>query len=674
MKKLFYYSVMAVRDTFRLPGALMATTMIVLGISVPLVLMSGVTNGLVRQQEEAMLSSPTSTLTNLWVTSGQAPPLNREVEDRLASHPEILMVIPSIRKLIDVESQSNGKALKSVTLLSTKRGDPLLAFHRADVHEGGGREIVLSRSVADRLDVRYRSRSDRGFEVQAGQILSITVTRDEADGKKGTAQAWLEVKGVVDLGDGNVAYADRQVLDRIEDYQQGDAVVEWDWPAFPKNVAVSYDGYVCFSKAPMSLVDVAKIAGRGLTVAALDANNPHHAKRCSLGGLLQAHQLSVYYISAGSSLTTDTPRAFLSLTPQEVEEITDADDVVVPWSAPIASIINGKSFELVGVSLRRRWLRSFFVHEDSGFALGGPDLQVQFPVRNDGASGAAAWSDTIRLQLTGGLTIGLRMHRPAEAKVGVTPVAATLLGNLPAAALEVSQFGQALAGASGTGFVPKTLKLTGDYTSAIVPGDLLARLHAFERHEVTFDAALGMFIPIVHENCYYQARVYARTLNDVPGVDALLRKEGYTVQSERTRVEEIQGYARTLNLLVWVVGGTVSLFGIWTLMAVLSDNTSRKRGSLGILLGLGMSRMAILYFVLARALLIGVVAGVLTLPLGSLLARGVSTYVAPCELRMDELTSIVGVAIACCLLGGIIPAIRASRLDPVVAINDGNMR
>ena len=60
MHTLLYYSTLAARDTLRPRAALAATAMIVLGVCLPLVLLLGLANGLVRQHEETMLRSPTA--------------------------------------------------------------------------------------------------------------------------------------------------------------------------------------------------------------------------------------------------------------------------------------------------------------------------------------------------------------------------------------------------------------------------------------------------------------------------------------------------------------------------------------------------------------------------------------------------------------------------------------
>src|SRR5437868_13819176 len=95
MRNLLFYTLLAVRDTLRLRVSLLATLMTVMGICLPLMLLLGLTAGLVKRQEAAMQRSPTACQLSLWVTSGQAAPLSRSVEAQLErAHPGIDLVIP----------------------------------------------------------------------------------------------------------------------------------------------------------------------------------------------------------------------------------------------------------------------------------------------------------------------------------------------------------------------------------------------------------------------------------------------------------------------------------------------------------------------------------------------------------------------------------------------------
>jgi ABC-type lipoprotein release transport system permease subunit len=681
MHTLLYYSTLAARDTLRPRAALAATAMIVLGVCLPLVLLLGLANGLVRQHEETMLRSPTACQLQLWVTGGSAAPLTRAAEDRLCqAHAGVALVIPGVKKVVDAQAVRQGTALPGLTLLPTTPGDPLLAFHHADVLAAGETGLVLSRTATDRLGVRYEPRPDRGYRPDPGQFLTVTVARGEGGDRQGRAQTRLEVKGVADVGEALLAYADRQFLDRVESYQQGQAVAELGWPACAVNTPAAYDGYLCFAKAPLGAADRAKLAARGLTASPLNPADPDPARRHSLGGLLKPHQLSVYYLGAGGG---GAPA--LTLSPAEVEDVTEADDVVVPWSWPRPARIDDRPYLLVGVSVQKRWLRGLFRDPDAAFDPGRAESAVQF-VAGHGPDPHRP-GDKLSLSLPGGPDIPLTLSRPAAPpKPDLPPGIAAVLRAVPAALDDVRQWVRPgrrsptppavrddTALAPGSPASPDAARPEPPPV-AVVPADFLARLYALDRGETRYDEDLGLFLPAPRETPYYQARVYARSLSDVPAVDAFLRAEGYSVQSERTRVEEIQGYARTLGLLVGVVGGLVYLAGVWNLIAVLSDNTARKRGPIGLLRAIGVGRWGVLYFVLARAVLIGLLAGALAVPVSLLLARLLTASAATCELTAAHLAGVVGVAVTCCLIGGLIPAVRASRLDPVDAITEGSLR
>lgn len=152
--------------------------------------------------------------------------------------------------------------------------------------------------------------------------------------------------------------------------------------------------------------------------------------------------------------------------------------------------------------------------------------------------------------------------------------------------------------------------------SVLIPASLLAHLHAVQRGDAKFDKTVGLFVDVPSGPIYYQARVIASDIHSVPVVDDALRERGYAVQSQRTRVEEIRNYAATLKLMVYLVGGTVFVFGLFTLCVAMTDNTLRKRRSIGILRAMGSGRLGVAYVVCLRGLLIGLVAGINAFSIG----------------------------------------------------------
>jgi ABC-type antimicrobial peptide transport system permease subunit len=313
--------------------------------------------------------------------------------------------------------------------------------------------------------------------------------------------------------------------------------------------------------------------------------------------------------------------------------------------------VNGRTARLLGTSLRKRWLQQFFVHPEAGFIASEDALIAQS--RDDAFC---------------------QLHRPTMITIGdksfdvpITPVPSD---DVP---LCVIPLFHPLATTIILPGIVVSRPLPAKTPTVFVPSEFLAQLHALNRNEVAYDPALRLFVPLTQENLYYKGRFYARSLDDVPKIDALLHQAGFTTQSERTRIEEIQGYARVLRLLVHFVGSIVVLCGIVTLGVVLSDNTARKRGALGVLRLMGFGRGDLLVFVVARALLLGVIGGLVLIPLSYIFAELLTRLGALCELHLHHLVIVFALAIGSSLIGICYPALQTSRQDPMSDIGGSNL-
>jgi putative ABC transport system permease protein len=219
----------------------------------------------------------------------------------------------------------------------------------------------------------------------------------------------------------------------------------------------------------------------------------------------------------------------------------------------------------------------------------------------------------------------------------------------------------------------------------VVPANLLAWIDAYGAGTVEYDQAIQLFVAKAESPVYDRARLYARTIDEVPSVVAELAKKNFAVMSENGRISEIQRQDQSLQLLVWIVGLGVFLFGVLTVFSVLMDSTDRKRGTIGVLRVMGMSRFGIFVSVLLRATAIGAGATVLSLIFGI----GLSAFLGWSPEKIDwlhwkpivsvsmSLVDLLLVAVGamfCCGLGALLPAWRASQLDPFDALVEGRFR
>src|SRR5437773_1647608 len=124
-----FYTKLGILETLRIPGHLLTTLAILLGITIPLAVTQGLSKGLIQQQERDFLKSPSAIeiMASATATSGVLTK-DRELE-LTAQHPEITSMIPDITKIADLRCQATGKELRSVTFRCTQEGDPLLGFY-----------------------------------------------------------------------------------------------------------------------------------------------------------------------------------------------------------------------------------------------------------------------------------------------------------------------------------------------------------------------------------------------------------------------------------------------------------------------------------------------------------------------------------------------------------------
>ncbi|MCA9073698.1 MAG: ABC transporter permease [Planctomycetaceae bacterium] len=662
---LYVYTQHAWRETFRTLRTLITIVMIVCGITVPLVVLQGITDGLIRQQEQDFLKSPSAIQIDLAAT-GTSGPITAAVELELCRHPSIAAVIPDTTKVVDLRSEVADTDVPGVTLRATQLGDPLLEFYGADVLHANAPGIVISQYLADRLQLDLE-----GSSLVPPQV-TLTVTRQEGHGTT-DAELILPVRAVADLGSAApIAYVHRHVLDRIEDFQQGRSVEDYGWTGFAHAAPVTYESYLAFSKQPLAAIDELKLRAHGLTATLLKPSEPDQEQDRTLWGLLRSHELSVYRLSAeGADPQADAP-PLLNLDSAEIEHITDVDDIIIPWSAPQLVLINSDRIQAVGLTVRRRWLKAFFHDAHMSFSASDGEFSLRWPDRHTDAT-------SVDLQLASGTTVSLQVDDSLVA--AIPPVAANPVSPLSAQFKHavVSQLGRFFPSLVATDPVtvitnkPSSSHPATDVRLAVIPSALLAHLKAAERNDVTFDEQVGHFVSLRPEAAHYQARIIANDIHAVPEADALLSTQGFATQSQRTRVEELQGYSHTLQLLVYVVGGTVLLFGLWTLVAALAENTDRKRRSLGALRMMGVGRLGVAYIVIVRGVLIGVVAGAVTVPLSLGLGHLLTEHLAACVIAPQHLLTVFVVAVGACLLGVLIPAVMASLTSPAEVMRDSHL-
>jgi hypothetical protein len=472
----------------------------------------------------------------------------------------------------------------------------------------------------------------------------VSVTR-HVQGRDERAEVDLKVLSVINPDDPTAlsGYVDVGLLDLFEQYVvSGAAVPELGWPAGGSQPAARFRSFLLITRREDDYTaDDLEYLRRTFRGHFTDVTDRPPEALVRLLRPEKRDELRFYEASSQAALADpnrgledpDVPGVFN-------EEKTLADEVVVPWNEPLTGQVGGEPWTLVGLAAPRLgWLRPY-LREAAQLPKGSEQ-----PFRLRVAEGPERpWPKSVAWPLGGGQQLSLDVL------------------------------------AEGVGPAP-----AGGVVAVVLP-EVLAWLTFHRQGGVEFDPATRLFKAPPPPPHYNRARLYATSIDEVPVLTDTLFDRHFSVRAEQALIREIHKQDASLQLLVVVVGAGVFLFGVVTVVSVLLDSTNRKRGTIGILRVMGTSRVGIFLTIFIRAAAIGLLAAGLSIGLGYLLAHGLSWSpaegsavaawkpVLSVELQPRDCLVVLGGSLACCALGALWPAWRASRLDPFDAIVEGRFR
>ncbi len=134
----------------------------------------------------------------------------------------------------------------------------------------------------------------------------------------------------------------------------------------------------------------------------------------------------------------------------------------------------------------------------------------------------------------------------------------------------------------------------------------------------------------------------------------------------------IDGIVGTMNLMGWIISGFSLLVGGFGIANIMFVSVKERTNLIGIQKSLGAKNRFILFQFLFEAVILAVIGGVI----GLLLVWGITVFMSKMldfEFVLSAGNIILGTSLAALigLVSGILPAISASKLDPVEAIRSG---
>ncbi len=125
----------------------------------------------------------------------------------------------------------------------------------------------------------------------------------------------------------------------------------------------------------------------------------------------------------------------------------------------------------------------------------------------------------------------------------------------------------------------------------------------------------------------------------------------------------------TLNIAGWIIGGFSLIVGGFSVANIMFVSVRERTGIIGIKKALGAKNYFILLEFLIESIILCIIGGVVGLILVFLLAK-IATAVSGFNFFLSQSSIIIGISVSVFIgiVSGLIPAIQASRMDPIEAM------
>ena len=147
------------------------------------------------------------------------------------------------------------------------------------------------------------------------------------------------------------------------------------------------------------------------------------------------------------------------------------------------------------------------------------------------------------------------------------------------------------------------------------------------------------------------------------------RKKDYTVSVPLALLRQAQATRRTFSIVLGAIAGISLLVGGIGIMNFMLATVTERTREIGIRRAIGARRSQIVMQFLIESLVLSALGGLIGLGLGLLIPALVTAFAGmPTIVTAWSLLLSFGISVAVGMVFGIYPALRASRLDPIVAL------
>jgi predicted permease len=187
-----------------------------------------------------------------------------------------------------------------------------------------------------------------------------------------------------------------------------------------------------------------------------------------------------------------------------------------------------------------------------------------------------------------------------------------------------------------------------------------------------------VYVPLMQSEAPGQVTFYVRTMQEQPMILGTVRKEAaslapgialFSPKSVKVQVDESLAQERLVAFLCAMFGAMATLLAAIGLYGVMAFSVARRTREFGIRIALGAERLLLVRMVareVALLVALGIVAG---LPFALLMGRYVRSQLFGLSPQDPfTLAASAAVLLAAAMAAGCVPALRASRVDPLVAL------
>lgn len=584
-----------------------------MAIIAPLFLLLGLKNGVVENQLKRLIEDP--------VYRELRPERNEQLSGAwfktVRDREDVAFLVPSVlRGASSVAVRDRRGSDLIVDLIPTAPGDALLLSNEAQVPGAG--EVVLSQSAADRIG------PDPAHRVKVGDMVELVVSR----GGRRPIEISLQVSDILPPRADSLArlYAPFALVEDIETYRSGAPVPTRGWAGKVPVPYASIDAMMVLGADALARRE--RLLLRRNTGVKKVADLPY-ADAVARLGVASAQERTSALLSGSGAL-------FLPAQLNAVRNVIRGHDVaLIPLFEPIeAGLVSGSGARLEAPLRGLGWSARVAAQ------FGLPPLP--FTADLTGRDDFAAIAQILVPEGSGfdpGSTATLTAHLPS----GPIIFDVTIAGLAPGSDL-------------------------------VVPPALAAMLRTGTQVPIAYDPDLGTLVQ--HKGGYRGFRLYARSIYDVAGLEAMLLEEGIETVTRRDDIDRVQELESVLNRLfffVAIIGVTGAIFAI---AASLYASVERKHASIGVMRLIGIPRRLIMLFPLTQAGMIGFASAVLAMLVYYFSAWRVNVNFAD-KLPFGEdlvvlplwhiLIALVLTPLIC-VVAAVFAAVRATRIDPAEAI------